>query len=409
MTLTDYLQHFARIAMTALNLQPGQRLGIKMEPEHIDAAVAVAEEAYRRGAGYVDIRLESSRLLRARVDHSREEFLDFTPTYRAARNEEMVGDTWALLAIKSPADPAALDGIDPTRSSRVSAAFGKVDLPLRRALANDESQWTVMAAPTPAWAARVLDMPVGDEALLALWKVLTPILRLHEDDPAHYWESHGETLKARCRTLDGLRVRELHFLADGTDLRVPLHEKARWHGGGSVTQSGIPFLPNVPTEEVYTTPYAPGVEGRATITKPVRIFEALVEGAWFVFKNGEVVEFGAERGRDVLEAYFAVDAGSRRMGEIALVDVASPIARSNRVFETILLDENAASHFALGFAYPTCIEGGSSMSEDELDAVGASRSQQHTDVMIGSDAMRVEATLADGSTRVIMENGRLKV
>ncbi|MCG8481065.1 MAG: aminopeptidase [Spirochaetales bacterium] len=409
MTLTDYVQHFARIAMTALNLQPGQRLTVKMEPEHIDAAVVVAEEAYRAGAGYVEIRLESSRLLRARVDHSREEFLDFTPTHRVARNDEIIRDKWALLAIKSPADPAALDGIDPMRSSRVSAAFGKVDLSLNRSLANDESQWTVMALPTPPWAARVMGMGAGEEAMLALWKVLTPILRLDEDDPARYWTHHGETLKARCRALNALRVRELHFLAEGTDLRVPLHERARWHGGGSVTQGGIPFLPNVPTEEVYTAPYAPGVEGRAMITKPVRILKALVEGAWFVFRNGEVIEFGAERGRDVLEAYFAVDAGSRRMGEIALVDATSPIARSNRIFDTILLDENAASHFALGFAYPTCIEGGASMNEDELNAVGASRSQQHTDVMIGSDAMRVEATLADGTKRIIMDNGRLTV
>lgn len=407
MNAESHLRQFATIAMTGLNLQRGQSLAIKMEPEHAEVAAFVAEEAYRRGAALVELWPESSRLLRARLDHQDGEALDRLPGWRAARNREFIDDRWALLSIKSPIDPTVMDGVDATRSSRVAQAVSRADEELRRALSNDEMQWCVMAVPTPRWAARVLHMDDEVAALAEMWRAMTPILRLDEPDPATYWKGHGVSLKRRSAALDGQHIRSLHIVDRDTDLIIPLHERAQWLGGGATTRSGVDFLPNIPTEEVFTAPYAPGVEGTVAITRPVRIWGTNVEGARFEFSCGEVVSCDAQAGLAVLQQFLDIDPGSRRMGEIALVDSSSPIAQSGLVFENILLDENATCHFALGSAYPTCITGGSTMNDRELTAVGANRSRQHVDFMFGTPHTSIVATCADGKEIPVMEEGRV--
>ncbi|MFW5826663.1 MAG: aminopeptidase [Alkalispirochaeta sp.] len=407
MDVHAYTQQFSQIAMTGLNLRPGQSLAIKAEPEHIETAAAVAAAAYERGARYVELWPESSRLRRARLDFSADEYLDFVPHHRSHRIQEFIQDKWALLSMKSPVDLSIMDGVDAGRAGRVAQSVQAVDSELRRALSNDETQWTVMAVPSAQWAADVMGIPAGPDALLAMWRALDPILRLSHEDPAEYWKHHGEALKRRCTALDALSVQSLHFSSPGTDLTIPLHERAQWLGGGSVTRDGLPFLPNIPTEEVFTAPYAPGVSGKVAVTRPVRVYGSVVRDAWFEFDKGTVVDFGAKEGRDTLESFLGMDEGSRRMGEIALVDNASPIAQSGLVFQNILLDENAACHFALGSAYPTCLHGGEAMSDDELAQLGANRSHQHVDFMIGSDETNIEAISADGARHQIMEQGRL--
>jgi aminopeptidase len=399
-------QRFAEIALSGLNLQQGQSLAIKMKPEQIEIAAAVAGEAYRRGARYVDIWPEPERFLRSRLDHSRDEFLDYIPGYRALRNAELIRDSWALLSLKSPVNPAVLDGVDAVKAGRVNRAVTTADAPLRHALGADTTQWLVMAPPAPAWAQRVVGMEDPREALRMMWEKMIPILRLDHPDPPAFWHTHGKVLQARAAGLTEMGIRTLHFRDEGTDLTVPLHERAVWHGGGSVTTGGVRFAPNIPTEEVYTAPYAPGVTGRVAVTRPVRVLGGLVQGAWFRFRDGSVDEYGAETGRDLLEAFLTVDRGSSFMGEVALVDMASPIYASGLVFENILLDENAACHFALGAAYPTTLSGGVDMTDDQLDAVGANRSRQHLDFMIGSEDTEVSGTCVDGSSVEIIRDGR---
>jgi aminopeptidase len=395
--------------MTGLNLRPGQSLAIKAEPEHIETAAVVAEEAYRRGARYVELWPESSRLRRARLDYSEAEHLDFVPEHRTQRIREFIRDKWALLSIKSPVDLSIMDGVDATRSGRVARSVQTVDAELRRALSNDETQWTVMAVPSAQWAAEVLGRTADDDSLLEMWHALDPILRLSHEDPAEYWKHHGDALKERSRALDALAIRSLHFSGPGTDLTVPLHETAQWLGGGATTRDGISFLPNIPTEEVFTAPYAPGVTGKVSVTRPVRVYGSVIREGWFRFDQGSVVDFGAEEGADTLKTFLDMDPGSRRVGEIALVDGSSPIAQSGLVFQNILLDENAACHFALGSAYPTCLRGGDSMDDEQLTSLGANRSHQHVDFMIGSDHMDIEAIAGDGTTHTIMKAGRLQL
>ncbi len=406
MNLDLQYQRFAEIALSGLNLQRGQSLAIKMSPEHMDVAVALAEGAYRRGARYVDIWPEPERFLRSRLDYSEEEFLDYVPGYRALRHAEFLHESWALLSLKSPVDPSVLDGVDAAKAGRVNRAFTMVDEPLRRALGAEATQWLVMAPPAAAWAQRVVAVKDPSKALHAMWEKMIPILRLDHEDPPAFWRAHRGTLQARAAGLTALGITALHFFDDGTELTVPLHETALWHGGGSVTAGGVEFSPNIPTEEVYTAPYAPGVSGRVAVTRPVRVLGGLVQGGWFRFEEGKVVDYGADTGKDLLEAFLSVDEGSSFMGEIALVDSTSPIFASGLVFENILLDENATCHFALGAAYPTTVIGGSEMDDRQLEAVGANRSRQHLDYMIGSEDIEVSATCADGSSVTIIRDGR---
>lgn len=406
MTQTERHQKFAEIALHGLNLQEGQSLAIKMQPEHIEIVAVIADLAYQRGARYVDLWTESSHLLRSRIDRGSDESLEYVPGYRGLRNAEFIRDRWALLSLKSPVDPNVLDGVDAERSGRVSRAVSKVDATLRRALSADETQWCVMAPPAPAWGAHVFNEPDQEAALERLWDALVPILRLDKPDPSAFWGEYGKTLQDRARRLNEIGIASLHVMDDGTDLTIPLHSSAIWVGGGSMTQGGIPFSPNIPTEEVFTAPYAPGVTGRVAITRPVRVYGGLVRDAWFEFQDGAVQSYGAAEGRDLLTAYLSVDEGSKYMGEIALVDATSPIFQSGLVFENILLDENAACHFALGSAYPTCLKDGATITDEELTALGANRSRQHLDFMFGSDDISVSATGIDGETTPIIDEGK---
>jgi len=406
MNRNEIEQRFAAIAVGGLNVQPGQSLAIKMEPEQIGIASIVAAEAYRRGARFVDIWPESSRFLRSRIDASSPEQLEYMPGYRSARNDEFLRDKWALLSLKAPIDLSVLSGIDAGRAGVLNGTVAQTDAALRRALAADHTQWLVMAPPAPAWAAAVLGITDEERALERMWDILVPILRLDAPDPVRFWREYGAVLEERSAHLDDLRISSLHFEDDGTDLLVPLHERARWIGGGGVTRDGIRFNANIPSEEVFTVPYAPGVSGRVAVTRPVRVFGGLVRGGWFRFEEGMVTDYGADEGREFLDAFLGVDAGSRSIGEIALVDATSPIFESGVVFQNILYDENAACHFALGSAYPTCLQGGADLTDDELTDLGSNRSRQHLDFMLGSDDIDVTATTRDGSTVPIIRKGR---
>ncbi|POR04647.1 hypothetical protein AU468_03065 [Alkalispirochaeta sphaeroplastigenens] len=405
METEKYLERFAHVALAGVNLQKGQPLAIKIEPENLDAAVAIASLAYQRGASWVDLWTESSRLLRARLDHSSEDHLSFVPASRESRNRELLQDRWALLSIKSPVDPSVLEGADTARMGSVTRALSEADAELRRGLSNDETQWTVMAVPSPKWAGAVLNMPPGREAVKRLWEAFVPILRLDADDPALFWKNHAALLTERARTLTTLGIEKLHFTGEGTDLTVGLSPRARWKGGGARTAEGIEFAPNLPTEEVFTTPDYRQTRGRVAISRPVRVMGTMVRDAWMEFDQGKVVSFGASSGEKALGEFLEVDRGSSFMGEIALVDSRGPIFQSGLLFDNILLDENAACHFALGFAYPSCIEGGTLLDDRALDALGANRSRQHLDFMIGTETMEVRATLRDGSSRTIIEKG----
>jgi aminopeptidase len=401
------LRQYARLLVQLVNVQPDQNLHVRGEPCHWPLFNAIAEAAYAAGARYVDVSSQHAGLHKARVENSKEEHLEYVPRTLTARNDIFIDEQWALISVKNPEDPDFLSDLDSTRNAEVLRALAKANSPLRRNLQADKFQWIVAASPTDPWARKVLgEDATGD----TLWETMRSILRLDTDDPLGAWTRHAETLASRSRTLQSMEVDSLHFTGPGTDLRVGLPERPVWLGGSAQTPDGTRFLPNVPTEEVFTTPDYRRTSGEVQVTRPVFVMGSVVDGAWFRFDEGRVVDFGARSGEDILGRYLEMDEGARYLGEVALVDGASPIFQAGRVFYDILYDENAACHIALGGAYPGGIQGGDELSESELTRAGGNISDVHTDFMVGSEEITVTARLRDGRDEVpVIDQGRFVI
>ncbi|MFP4509149.1 MAG: aminopeptidase [Spirochaetaceae bacterium] len=402
-------RRYIDLLLTALDLQPGNKLAIRSEPAHRDFVLSVAERAYRAGAAYVHVMAGDPRIHKARVDYAEPDSLSYVPDFLRDEYMTFTDGSWCLLSLVGPEFPDLLERVDAGRNAIIGKAQAEALKPFREALQSDRFAWCVAAVPTQGWAGKVFGRDAGPEGVERLWDVLVPILRLDQDNPGDAWKEHASRLQERARLLTQRHVRELHFQSTGTDLRVELLESSVWVGGGARKPSGRLFLPNVPTEEVFTTPRKTGTRGKAVVTRPVMVLGRIVTGAWFEFVDGRVEAFGAEAGSDTLERYFEIDPNARYLGEIALVDSGSPVFQSNTVFYNILYDENAACHLALGSSYPTCVEGGTGMSNEEYAEVGANQSTLHTDFMIGSSDLNVDATTFDGGSFPVMREGRFVI
>ena len=402
---TETMTRYAGVLISAVNLQEGQCLFVTCEPVQWEFVSILGREAYRRGAKYVHVEAEHDALYRARIEESRAEYLSYVPEFRGAVISRFVDDRWARIAIAGKEDPDALSNLDARRSSTAVRAISEVNAPLRRAIQSDRIRWTVAAFPTPGWAAKVLKTDAGPRAQDRLWQVMEPILRLDQPDPIAAWKLHAQEIGERERALTGLALDAVRFTGPGTDLTVGLPEGALWLGGGSTCPDGLFFLPNLPTEEVFTTPDYRRTSGEVTLTRPALIMGRLVEDAWFRFEEGKVVECRAGGSQDTLEKFFDVDEQSRYLGEVALVDGSSPIFQSGLVFHNTLFDENASCHIAFGSAYPACIPGGEEMDDAAFKAAGGNQSIQHADVMIGGPEVTVTGVRKDGSTATILQDG----
>lgn len=406
MTIDTVRHRYIDLMLSAVDLRPEQNLAIRTEPVHWSLSNQIAEAAYRRGARYVHVLADHPGLHKARVEHAAEETLDYVPTFVPDTYRRFVEEKWAVIALLGPEDPDIHEGLDPVRNAKVGKAQADALREFRDAMQANRFAWLVAAAPTPKWASKVLGGPADSSAVERLWRLMTPILRLDRDEPEKAWFEHAELLKVRARRLTDLAISRLHFRAEGTDLTVGLLPQSVWIGGGSEKPDGRPFVPNIPTEEVFTTPHRLVAEGSVRITRPVLVLGRMVEGARFEFSEGRVVDFGAERGVEALEQYFAIDENTRRLGEIALVDSSSPVFESNTVFYNILYDENATCHMALGSSYPSCVDGAGSLSSEEYIELGGNRANLHTDFMIGTGDITVTADTGTGERIELMRDGR---
>jgi len=346
-------------------------------------------------------------MYKARIQHSLSEHLDYVPQFRKDSLQTMINEDWALIAVRTPEDPDFLASLDQGRNASAAKAIAVTMRPYQSRISNNEIAWLVAFYPTEKLAGRIMDMNAGQEAVDALWQVLIPILRLDQADPAAFWVEHGDVLAGRADKLNSLRLDALRFTGPGTDLTIGLMEGSIWHGGPDRTASGRRFCPNIPTEEVFTSPDYRRTQGRVAFTCPVFVptVGKIIEKGWLRFENGKVVDYGADAGKDVLDVYLGMDEGASFLGEVALVDSSSPIFASKRTFYNILFDENAACHVALGSAYPGCLKGGSSMNEDELKTGGANTSAVHTDFMIGSPQVQVTGLSRDGRSKLLIDKG----
>ena len=409
----DQLQPYAGLLLrTGVNLQPGQALVIRAELAHAEFTRLVVAEAYAQGAAYVHVEWTDTPTQRAMLLNTDVEQWSF-PAYEVARYRQMVDEHWARLALVGPEFPFAFDDVPPERTRTLAVKRSRATKFYTEAVMANQQQWCVAAVATPAWAQRVYPDLGGDAAVAALWQDILQFVRADRPDPVAAWEEINHTLTSAAGYLQRERVRAVHLYdpspgPDGkpsTDLIIGLTDRPLWAGGSAQTPAGVAFQPNMPTEEIFCTPHNERTEGYVRTSRPSYPMSREVDSAYFRFEHGEIVEFHAAVGEEVLGHFFAID-GAKRLGEIALVDTGSPIFQRGRVFYEILFDENAACHFAFGEAYPECVEGGGDMSRDELAALGVNQAETHVDFMVGTPTMDVTGITADGRRIPIMRAGR---
>ncbi len=413
-TTSSQIERYADLLIrTGVNLQPGQALRIGAELEHAPFVRVATAAAYKAGARYVHVDWDDAPLKKQRLLHSDAEYLSIFPDYEVARHQQMVDETWARLAIVGDAHPDFFDDVDPERMMTVAKVRAQKTKFYAQAQMANHLQWCVAAVPTAAWAGKVFPKLSPEVAIDELWQLIFRTCRVDEPDPVAAWHEHHRVLNQVVDFLHHHDVRALRFLdselaADGkprTDLTVGMTDAPRWISAGSARPDGLFFFPNMPTEEIFSTPHNARTEGWVRTSKPTFPLERRVEDAWFRFEAGEVVAFSAAIGEDVLEQFFAIE-GAKRLGEVALVDVRSPINQAGVIFYEILFDENATCHIAFGEAYPEGLRGSEAMGEDELKASGVNASDTHIDFMIGTPTMQLFGYCADGSEVTLMTDGK---
>lgn len=383
---------------------PPQELVMTASVDALPLARRITEHAYRAGALLVTTLYsdEASSLLRYR--YAPEASFDTVATWLQDGIATAYRSGAARLAIAG-SDPSLLAREDPAKVGRANAAFSKASKPAMELITRHAINWTIVASATPAWARAVFPGEPEATAMERLWDAIFAASRADVDDPVAAWKAHGDRLKERVDFLNAKRFSALHFRGPGTDLRVGLADDHLWAGGGTRAGNGVDCQPNIPTEEVFTTPHKDRVDGTVRSSKPLSHHGTLMEGIEVRFAEGRIVEAKAKTGQAALERLISTDDGARRLGEVALVPHSSPIAQSGVLFWNTLFDENAASHIALGQAYSTCLIGGETMDEPTLAAKGANASLIHVDWMIGSGEMNVDGVAANGAAEPLMRNG----
>ena len=384
------------IVRDGLQIGPGDVLAVHSEPVQREFAVALTEAGYRAGARYVDVLDDDPRITRARALLAPEDTLDWRPAWQDARMRELVREGAGIIWTAGSEDPQLMADVPPARAvRRVVDRPGLT--PYRRAVGRADARFAVVAWPTPAWAAQVYPELTAEAALATLGNDLLRFARIGADDPPNGWRLHAEALDERAGEAHRLDLRELRLRAPGTDLRLALPAGTSWRGGINDVR-GHRITPNIPTEEVFTSPAPQATSGTFRCTRPLAIAGRVINGIAGEFRRGRLVRIEADGDddREFLASYFARDRNAGRLGELALVDTGSRVGAAGRPYFTTLLDENAATHIAFGLGFgDTRGPGGPAVNNSVI----------HVDVMIGSPEMDIEAVDGKGRTLPVIADG----
>lgn len=399
------LEKYAELAVkVAINIQKGQTLVINAPIETAEFVRKASEIAYKAGAKNVHIEWSDEISTLIKFKHAPEEAFEEYPMWKAKGFEEMAKEGAAFLYI-SASNPDLLKDIDPERVAKANKTSSMALKTFREYTRSAKVSWAIVSIPTKEWAAKIFPDLNDKERMEKLWENIFNVTRVNTEDPVSAWQEHINNLKSKLEFLNTNKFKKLYFKSEGTNLTIELPEKHLWVGGSLVNEKGINFVPNMPTEEVFTTPLKEGVNGIVKSTKPLNYRGSLIENFTLTFEKGRIVDFTAEKGYETLKKLIETDEGAHYLGEVALVPHNSPVSNSNVIFYNTLFDENASCHLAIGSALPFCIEGGSQMTKEELEKAGANDSLTHVDFMIGSSDMNIDGETADGKIKPIFRNG----
>lgn len=393
------------IVKQGVNLQPQQELVIESSWENAPLVRAVAKWAYQVGAKDVIVHYSDEVLTRLRYQHCSSEHLSHIPLYLQELRNQYALHHAAFLFIESE-DPEALQNIDPMKIQTYQKAVKSACRPFYDGMDQALNRWCIVGAPSVGWANKVFPQMSDQEAVEALWKAIWKVTRCDQEDPIKAWEEHRQSFLRRVRILNEKKIRSLHYQNSlGTDLTIGMNKDYVFAGGGSYTTDGVYSFPNIPTEEIFTSPRFDQVEGIVYSAMPLHYQGHIIDEFWLRFHQGRIVDYGAKCGYDALKSIIETDEGSHYLGEVALVPYDSPIRQMNLLFYHTLFDENAACHLAIGKGFGECLQGGLQMDKQQLHQHGINDSLTHVDFMIGTKDLSICATLQDGETFWIFKEG----
>ena len=405
--LSDQIDLYAELLVKkGVALQPDQELVVQAPVEAADFARRVVRSAYRAGAGHVTVIWHDDAVMRLTYENCPVSYFEVTPSWQVEQLNSLAEAGAAFLFLEG-SDPSALKGIDPAKPVAAAKARNTECRSFRDGMDFGHNAWCIAGVPVSAWACEVFPDVSPAEALYRLWVLILEVSRADGDDPESAWETHNASFEKTKRFLNSHHFDALRYeSSNGTCLTVGLPAAHVWDGGAGRTRSGVTFFPNIPTEEVFTSPDRLRADGVVHSALPLVRSGQVVRDFWLRFEGGRVVDFDAAQGKEVLRHIIETDEGSCRLGEVALVSKNTPIRQSETLFFDTLYDENASCHLALGMGFPECLEGGASLSKDDLLARGVNQSSTHVDFMVGADDLNIYGVSADGSEVPVFVNGQ---
>ena len=387
------IENFAKLAVEfGVNVKEGEDVLINSPIESPELARLITKAAYEKGARRVSIDWRDGDITRLNYEYQDQETLNEVPDWAIEKLKYQIADRKSNRISISAQDPDLLKGLDEAKISESIRENSKATKEFVKYTMNDIVSWLVISVPTTKWAKKVFPDLDEKAAYDKLWETILDVSRVEDtwEKTKENWENHINTLNKKAKYLNDHQFDKVHYESkNGTDLWVKLPKDHLWLSAGSDNEKGDSFIPNMPTEEVFTAPQYDGVDGRLVASKPLVYNGVVINDFEFSFENGKVVDFDAKEGKDTLAKMLESDEGSRYLGEIALVPYDSPISNSNILFYNTLFDENASCHFALGKAYPTCVVGGADLADDKLNERGINDSLIHEDFMVGTSDLKI--------------------
>lgn len=399
------LENYALLAVKiGVNIQPGQTLVVNADIAASELVRLVVRKAYEEGAKLVKVIYSDEFVTRARYELAPSASFLEAPQWHADEMEDLAKKGAAILTIIST-NPDLLSGIEAGRIADNQRTTGQAMAPYRELMMGNHISWNGLAFPSPSWAAKVFPAAPPEQQVDLLWNAIFKAVRADQEDPIAAWTQHLDGLQKRCTTLNNRKYRKLHYTAPGTDLTIELPEGHIWCQAGAVNGRGVPFVANIPTEEVFTAPLKTGVNGKVSSTKPLSYGGNIIDRFTLTLENGKITDYTAEEGSETLAALLSMDEGSAFLGEVALVPFHSPISESGILYYTTLFDENASCHLAIGAAYAFTLQEGIHMTKEQLAEKGMNQSLTHVDFMMGSPDMNIDGITDDGASEPIFRNG----